>query len=131
LTIFLISYADYTLSVEGDATLSLRPTRDRFMRLYGAEWTDEAKARGTGCATINMVHPAHAEPYRLELKMGEFSHQSDAPAPTDDQSEDPRHQLGRKMMLLHELAHEFFASRPRPRIIGVAPRSRPQAGQSW
>lgn len=112
LTLFLISMAGYSLTVEGDASLEHDAAHgDHHMHFYGASWSDEAKARGTGRATIKMVHPDHADqPYVFELTMGEFRHHSDATTkPADpDRRFDPRTDLGVQSMLAQEMAHAWM-----------------------
>jgi hypothetical protein len=74
LALFLVSFRQYELSIEGDATL-MQAEHCEMKRRYQVDWSDHAKQLGTGSATVKIVNPdCPAKPSALMVSMGEFSY---------------------------------------------------------
>lgn len=103
LSLFLVSMRAYALSVEGDATLTVHDVEMEGMRHHTISWTDAAKHRGTGTATVTMVNPdSPAEPYTYTLTVGDFSVVDHSDRSGDADSLDPVDVRGALAMMSHE-----------------------------
>jgi hypothetical protein len=110
LKLFFSSVVQYELTIEGDASLQIDDFGGQFLRFYFVDWSNDAKQRGSGKATVKVSNPNFPhEPFAISLTLGEFSYEHTTRQTTPTQGSARRlfevELFAEEVMMAEEQAH--------------------------